>query len=240
MLRKALLAPSDMSGAALGEYRPGPRRRLVIVGAGGSGREVLALVRDIQAHSPGEWEFEGFLAADEPDQSILGRLDAPHLGNSEDPEVLRSLGPDCWYAVGIGDGHVRRKVEAGLESAGLRPATLIHPSAWIGPDVEIGPGSVVCAGSVITTNVRIGRSAQINLGCTVGHDGRWGSYVTLAQGVNVAGNVTIGDCSKVFTNAAVLPSVTIGESAIVGAGSVVLADVPSGQTVVGVPARLRR
>lgn len=220
-----------------GSAGPSHARKLVIVGAGGSGRETLALVRDIESQRPGQWDFLGFLAEDQPDPDLLGRLGANYLGKPSDTGVLRSLGAPLWYAVGVGVGAVRRDIEEALDREGLRPATLIHPSAWIGPDVELGPGSVVCAGCVITTNVRIGRSAQINLGCTVGHDGVWGDYVTLAQGVNVAGNVTVGDFSTLFTNAALIPAVSVGAGATVGAGAVVTVDVAAGDTVVGVPAR---
>ena len=92
-----------------------------------------------------------------------------------------------------------------LESRGLSPATLVHPSAWVGAPVDLGPGSVVCAGSILTTNISFGQGAQINLACTIGHDVVAGDFVTLSPAVSLSGAVTIGDLSTVYTRAAVNP-----------------------------------
>lgn len=215
-------------------------RDIVIVGTGGSGRETLALLLDVERADPGSWRFRGFAARDEPDPQILGRLGADFLG---DPATLTERHPDArhwWFVAGIGSGQGRRGVEADLESQGLRAATLVHPSVIVGPDVEIGQGSTVCARTVLTTNIRLGRSAQVNIGCVVAHDARVGDHVTFAQSVNVCGNVTIGDLATVFTAAMLLPGVTVGAAAVVGAGSVARSDVAPGTTVAGVPARTIR
>lgn len=70
----------------------------------------------------------------------------------------------------IGNPNHRRVKGRALMQQGLRHMTFIHPTAQIGPDVVVGKGGVVCTNSVITTNVRIGVSAQFNIGCVVGHD----------------------------------------------------------------------
>ena len=45
--------------------------RIVIVGAGGFGREVLTLIRDINEATPGTWDCVGFLAAQAPDARMM-------------------------------------------------------------------------------------------------------------------------------------------------------------------------
>jgi len=210
---------------------------IVIVGAGGSGRETLALIRDIEASAGGTWDFRGFVALNHPDEAVLRRIMAPFLGS---PVGLTDRIPEArsWaYALGMGSGLHRRAMDAELIEQGLSGASLVHPNALIGPDVIIGRGAVVCANSVLTTNIRIGDSCQINIGCVVGHDAWIGDYVTFAQSVNVAGNVTIHDEAMLYTRAVLNPGITVGAAAVVGAGAVVIRDVEREVTVAGVPAK---
>lgn len=211
--------------------------KVVIVGAGGSGRETYWALKDFIAQSKSPIEFQGFVALDTPEPGLLDRLDAEFLG---DPTNLvnRIPGSSEWsYSLGIGCAGHRRNMDEILTQQGLKPLTLMHPSVQVGPDVDIASGAVICANTVITTNVRIGVSAQLNIGCVVGHDARIGEYVTMAQSVNIAGDVTIGNDATIFTGAIVLPGVTVGEGSTIGAGAVVVEDVAPYSTVVGVPAK---
>ncbi len=209
----------------------------MIVGTGGSGRETFALLQDIERNRPGTWDFRGFLGLDDPPADLLDRIGADFLG---DPRTLVERLPEAhgWaYTLGIGNPEHRRTMDQALTSQGLAPASLVHPSVLIGPDVRIGAGAIICANTVLTTNVRIGKSAQLNIGCVVAHDARIGDYVTFAQSVNVAGNVTIEDDATIFTNASVIPGVHVGTGATIAAGAVVTKGVPPRTTVAGVPAK---
>jgi sugar O-acyltransferase (sialic acid O-acetyltransferase NeuD family) len=206
-------------------------RPLVIIGAGGHGREVLDVVQAINAIEP-TFEFVGFLADREGAHEPLTRRSARILGPST---LIDSLGAD--YVVAIGDPVARAALDRMGLSKGLQSPVLVHPTASIGSDVHLGPGSVVMAGARITTNVVAGRSLQVNVNATISHDGRIGDYVTISPGCSVSGRVELGDGVYLGTGAVVIPGVRIGANAVVGAGAVVIRDLPGDITAVGVPAK---
>jgi sugar O-acyltransferase (sialic acid O-acetyltransferase NeuD family) len=207
---------------------------VVIVGAGGHGRELLDIVEAVNRHEP-TFEFLGFLDDDERDRETLRRRGVKVLGPVK---LLAEL--DVCYALGLGSGGLRRKVDAVATRYERVPVTLRHPVTTIGSDVRLGPGTVMAAGSRITTNVTTGRHVHLNIGATVSHDCVLHDYATLSPGVHLSGNVTLADEVFLGTGAVVIPGVSIGSAARIGAGAAVVGDVPAGVLAVGVPARIAR
>ena len=206
---------------------------LVIVGAGGFGREVLDVVSAANKKSE-SWNFLGFVADDSPSPDLLNALNVKWLGSVD--EVLQSTQP-ANYVVGIGSPADRRQVSGKFDTAGWRAATLIHPNATIGADVEISEGSVICSHVSITTHVRLGCHVHVNLNSTIGHDCRIGDFVTINPLVAVSGDVELGSGVTMGTHSSILQGLHVGENSIVGAGAVVVKDVPANTTVIGVPAK---
>lgn len=202
---------------------------LVIVGAGGHGREVLDTARNERS---GSYDVLGLIADEEPDLDVLRRARARWLGPVE---ALRSLSAD--FVVAVGDGQVRAALAATVEGLGLRAARLWHATAHRSQDVEWGEGTVVLANATVTSCVDLGRHVHVNLGATVAHDCVVGDFVTVNPGAHLNGNVTVGAFATIGSGAVLRQGVTIGEGAVVGAGAVVTKDVAPGATVVGVPAR---
>lgn len=207
-------------------------QRLVVVGAGGHGRELLDIIEAINAARPGTWEVLGFVDDGEPDRDLLTRLATTFLGPLE---VLAGL--EANYVIGVGSGSARKLIDQQLISADLEAASLVHPAALVGSDTAWEPGFVLCGHGSVTTNVRLGRHCHLNRMATIGHDCRIGSYVTINPGSTVSGNVTLGDGVTIGTGASVIQGVTIGAGTTVGAGATVISDLPAGVTAVGVPAR---
>lgn len=207
-------------------------RPIVIFGAGGFAREVLALLRDINQGSA-NWDILGFL--DDHDSSWGKQLDdLPVLGGRG---WLKQQAQTVYVAMGVGSPVVKRKLALELRAdvAGFPP--LLHPTVVRTKYLDIGDGAVITAGNILTSQIHIGSFAMLNLMCTVGHDAFIGDYSTVAPGCNVSGNVRIGEGCDIGTGSKIIQGVSIGEWSVVGAGAVVSRDVPANCTAVGVPAK---
>ena len=210
---------------------------LVVVGAGGFGREALDVVEDINAAAPSQvWNVVG-VVDDAPSTVNLDRLAArraTYVGTVED---LLGRVDRPRYVVGIGSPSVRRSIAENLEAAGLNAATLVHPAATLGRPVEVGAGTVVCAGARVATNVTLGRHVHLTPNVSVGHDTTLGNFVSMNPASSVSGDCTIGEGVLVGVGAVVLNQLIVGANAVVGGGACVVTHVLSGATVKGVPAR---
>lgn len=208
-------------------------RDLVIIGAGGHGRETLDVVEAMNRVCP-RWNFVGFLddgvvfdqRVDGRGSRIIGPLD----------QLLGMEGDTDWV-IAIGKSEVRRNVATRLSDVLQPAAPMVHPQAVLGSGNTIGNGVIISAGCHVTTNVSLGRHTHLNVGCVVQHDSTVGDYVTLSPGVFVNGDVNIGNDVFLGAGAIVTRGVSVGDGAVIGAGSVVLHDVEPNMKVMGVPAR---
>lgn len=222
-----------MGGTDVGAGLP-----LVIVGAGGLGREVLDIVHAAnRSTSPAvsTWHFLGFVANDPPMPAARNGLATPWLGPFHD--ALPKLPRGTHFVMGIGDPATRRSLAGSCKAMHLSAGTLIHPSAVLGSDITLGPGTVICANATLTTNISIGDHSLVNIGSTIGHDCSIGAFTTINPLACVSGSVSIGDEALIGAGATILQGLRVGARACIGAGAVVTRDVPSGATVVGIPAR---
>lgn len=208
-----------------------PPQPLVIVGAGGHGREVLDVVEALNERAA-VWAVAGFLDDGDGPFDLVARRGAGVLG-----PVAALADIEGWYVAGVADPGVRRRIDQLAAAHGRRPATLVHPAATVAGDAEVGPGSVLAAGVRVTANARLGRHVHLDVNSSVSHDCQVGDYVTLAPGAVVGGSVALGEGAYVGAGATVIQNLALGAGAVVGAGAAVVRDVPPGTVVVGVPAR---
>lgn len=210
---------------------------IVIWGIGGHAREVAQLITDLEKQQPGRWALQGFLVDSEASTRHPKPLPAPVLGDL----AWWQAHPDTWGVIAVGQPGLRAQIVARVQQAlpRVRWATLVHPSAWSATDVELGEGSVVFAKTCLSSQVRVGRHASINLACTLSHDCVLGDCVSLGPGVHLSGGVQVGAGSDLGTGVCAIPSVVVGVRARVGAGAMLTRDVPDGVTVIGVPAKPR-
>lgn len=145
---------------------------------------------------------------------------------------------EAWVVCAIGCAETRKNIINKIESLwGVRFATLVDPSVLCPKGIKIGEGSIICAKTVMTVDVWIGNHVIINLDCTVGHNTRINDFVTIYPGVNISGDVFIGEVAELGTGAQVIQGKKICAGSIVGAGAVVVKDIVERGTYVGVPAK---
>lgn len=210
--------------------------RIVVIGAGGFGRETLDVIEAIIADG-GSLELRGVVDSG-PRPEDLERLAArgvAYLGTEDDWVPTASV--EERYVVAIGSPRVRADVVRRLSKQGLRSIALIHPRAVIGSQANIGDGVVIASGAQVSTNVVLGDHVHLNPGSIVGHDAVLREMVSVNPGAIVSGNVTVETGALLGAGSVVLQGLAVGAGATVGAAACVTKDVLPGATVVGVPAR---
>lgn len=209
-------------------------KRVVIIGAGGHGREVAEIV-DHQSRIQGAVTFLGFVVED------FRLIEDVNNG-------IPLLGDWSWFegadrhdlavVCAVGDPEARKRIVERADSAGLPFANAISPLAYISPDAEISPGVMIFPYAVVSAHTFIGDHAIINTGATIGHDTRVGRYATVSPGVHVGGNVSLGEGCYLGVSSSVIQRTSVGSWTVIGAGAVVIREVPDNVTAVGVPAKV--
>lgn len=192
-----------------------------IIGAGGFGREVY-------------WS----LGLGERTNTVFFVDDEYYDGKTDIILPLSQFNPNEYeVVVAIADPHHRERIVNGLPTD-TKYFTHIHPTAQIhGNDVFIGEGSIICAGTIITTNVKIGKHAHLNLITTIGHDCIIGDYFTTAPGVQISGNEVIGNRVYFGTRSCIKQKLTVCDDVIIGMNSGVVKHIKESGTYIGTPTK---
>jgi len=226
----ALPAPGDSPhAAARGAHSglPADIRRVIIVGAGGFGREVRWWARDAWADVG--VEFAGHLADDGGPDSV------PRVIGHPDHHAPRA---DEGFVLAIGIPAVRRRVAEGLLARGARFLTLVHPTALVAPTARVATGAVVCPGAIVSDEATVGPFALLNYHASVAHDAAVGPFAVLSPYATLAGGARVGADCFLGLHASIGPGRALGDRSKVSANSCLLLDAPADSIVYGVPGRV--
>jgi sugar O-acyltransferase (sialic acid O-acetyltransferase NeuD family) len=206
------------------------KKKISIYGAGGLGREVLALIRALP-----EWEVMGFYDDGITKGSVI--KDVKVLGGLHD---LLQISSALHVVIAIGDPRIKAAIATKLSAnANIMYPVIVHPDVLVmdKSSVNIGEGSIITAGVKITCDIQLGKHVLINLNSTLGHDVQIGDCSSIMPGVNISGEVKMANEVLIGSGANILNGVHVEDGARVGSGAVVTKHVKAGATVVGVPAR---
>ena len=207
---------------------------IIIAGASGFGREVLATINAINKNTP-VYNVLGFIddnlnALDNFDNSIKG---LKILGKIKDWKPTEKEK----YVLAIAKPTIKEKLVPELKKRGAKFATIIAPDAFISERTKIGEGVVIFGQTGISVDCNIGNFVFFNALDGIGHDVIIGDYCTFGPKVCISGYSKLGKCVNVGALASTYPGVEVGDYATIGMNSAAIKRVKPYTTVIGVPAK---
>ena len=202
---------------------------LLLLGAGGLAREVIASVGSAGSH-----RIVGVL---DDDHSLHGsRLDGvPVIGHISQAPLRDEQLLVCIESGPSRERVVRRMITAGVESE--RFATCVDPAVRVPSGCMVGPGSILLPGGVLTASVTIGSHVVAMPSVVFARDDVVADFATLNTGALLGDGVHIGRGAELGMASAVRRRLMVGAYATLGMGGVLMEDLPSYETWAGVPAR---
>ena len=154
-------------------------KKLLIVGAGSHGQAVAET-----AMACG-YSVVDFL--DDRSPRAIGGLDA-----------IEQLEP--FYdavIVSLGNNALREELLKRIR----KPATLIHPRAYVAPSAVVGEGSVMLPGALVHTNARIGKGCILSVGVCIDHDAAVGDFCHVNTGAVIGAGKRVAPRTRVEAGA---------------------------------------
>ena len=204
---------------------------IVLVGAGGLGREVLNYVLEAIRPSP-HMRVKGFLD-DNPSAPRPDRCEYPILGSLQDYRIE----PQDRFVMTIGDCVKRAELTRKLEARGARFMTILHPTAYVAPNATVGNGCIVGPFCAIGSGARVGDNVLLTWYSSLAHDSVCGSFAVLSPYSTANGSAVLEEGVFLGTHAVIHPSIRVGAWSKVASGSVVYRDIPPKRMAMGNPAK---
>ena len=206
---------------------------IVLVGAGGLGREVLNYVLEAIRPSP-HMRVKGFL---DDNLSALSpyRCEFPILGSILDYPIQ----PQDRFVMTIGDCVTRAELIRKLEARGARFITIIHPTAYVAANATVGDGCIVGPFCAIGSDVRVENHVMLTSYSSLAHDCVCHSFAVLSPYSTANGAAILEERVFLGTHAVINPMIRIGAWSKVASGSIVYRDVPPNCLALDNPAIVR-
>jgi len=209
----------------------GQRLDIVVVGAGGFGRELLGWLWD--CFSPQDYRVKGFVD-DDPTPVPHDGTEFSVLGSPTDYLPYEN----DRFLLAIGSVSARRKVVEAMLAKNARFLTMIHPTAVIAPTAIVGTGCVLYPYTLLANAAVLGDFVFLSNYASVGHDARVGRYCNICPYGTLNGAATLEDDVFLGSHVTVGPGVTVRHNSKVSANTAVVKDLPPSNFAFGNPAKV--
>lgn len=209
------------------------KKDIAIVGAGGFGREVACIIRNIDESVGEQWNFIGFFDDGLPKESknnygeVLGSVDE-----------LNKWATPLDIVVAIGNPQILQRVVERITNPLVSFPNIIAPDILYFDNyfASIGRGNIISYKTSISCNVSLGDFNILNGMIVIGHDVKIGNYNAVMTNVNISGGVEIGDENFFGVQSILLQYTKVGNRVRVGAGSVIIRKTKDDSLYMGNPA----
>lgn len=192
---------------------------ILIIGAGGIGRETAWIIEEINEVKP-TWNLLGYI--DENSEMHGKELNGYKvLGGLE---VLEKLEEKPYVVVAIANCSVKKSIVTKLGEK-YNFATIIYPTVKVSKFIQIGQGTIIYPGVTLTVNTKIGNHVLISGNCGIGHDTVIGDYSSVLWGSNFSGYDTVGESCFIGVGTKVIQGINISKENKISAGITVIEDV---------------
>ena len=203
---------------------------VIIVGAGGFGREVVQIINDNNKIKR-EYNILGFI--DDNANALNGKKCNYAILDSISSHSPKS---ECIYICAIANPLLKEKIMLQLKQNGAKFESLIHHTASVSEYASLGEGLVAYPNSWIGADAIIGDFVTL-LSSNIGHDAQVGSFTTISSNCDLTREVNIGKRCFLGSSVSIIPERKIGDDVYICAGSVVFTNVKEGRKVMGYPAK---
>jgi sugar O-acyltransferase (sialic acid O-acetyltransferase NeuD family) len=188
-------------------------KKLVIIGAGGFGREVY----DLSLNSVGyndTFVVKGFL--DDRDSILDGFLNYPSILSSVENYKINN---NDVFICALGDGQLKQKYVDIIKQKGGSFISLIHNSSIVGKNTSIGEGCIITQNVNISCDLKIGDFVTLQPFTNISHDCIIGNYCHLNSFVVMGGGSSIGNFVTVHASSVLLFGAKVEDNIEIEAGS---------------------
>lgn len=210
-------------------------KNIAIFGAGGFGKEVACLIKQINDVDP-QWNLIGFFDDGKEKGERISHYGKILGGMAE----INAYPENLALAIAIGNPVSLRNVRGRIKNDKIYFPNIIAPTFGMSdPETfTIGEGNVIGHGCAVSCDVSIGSFNILDSDIVMGHDAKIGNYNVIMPDIRISGEVTIDECNLIGVGSIILQQIKIGDNVHLGAGAVLMTKPKDGGTYIGNPAKL--